>query len=176
MLCTHSILQVTMKRTLKQKKSFQIHVGSTLYMIEKKRWSAAVNGHKIIIGMGTWTCWTILHWRIRHLGKGTDTNNNQEKVINIDFCRPSKSSKPVTEVNNNAPHPVAHMRFKKLETHNDLTTFVASSNIADLWNCPNTMPNRIVTAKREPDSVCQSEHTHSSHDLKLHRWYSIHQL
>lgn len=109
-------------------------------------------------------------------GKGTATNNNQEKVINIDFCRPSKSSKPVTEVNNNASHPVAHMHFKKLETHNDLTTFVASSNIADLWNCPNTMLNRIVTAKREPDSVCQSEHTHSSHDLKLHRWYSIHQL
>jgi hypothetical protein len=37
MLCTHSILQVTMKLTLKQKKSFQIHVGSTLYMIEEKR-------------------------------------------------------------------------------------------------------------------------------------------
>ena len=35
MLC---ILQVTMKRTLKQKKSFRIHVGSTLYMIEEKRW------------------------------------------------------------------------------------------------------------------------------------------
>ena len=49
MLCTHSILQVTMKRTLKQKKSFRIHVGSTLYMIEEKRWSAAVNWHKIII-------------------------------------------------------------------------------------------------------------------------------
>jgi hypothetical protein len=37
MLCTHSILQVTMKRTLKQKKSFRIHAGSTLYMIEEKR-------------------------------------------------------------------------------------------------------------------------------------------
>ena len=176
MLCTHSILQVTMKRTLKQKKSFQIHVGSTLYMIEEKCWSAAVNGHKIIIGwehgLAGQSCTDVsITW-----GKGTDTNNNQEKVINIDFCRPSKSSNPVTEVNNNAPHPVVHMRFKKLETHNDLTTFVASSNIADLWNCPNTMLNRIVTAKREPDSVCQSEHTHSSHDLKLHRWYSIHQL
>ena len=40
MLCTHSMLQVTMKRTLKQKK--------VLYMIEEKRWSAAVNGHTII--------------------------------------------------------------------------------------------------------------------------------